>query len=34
MNKNWTDGCMAMRNADIEEIYSKVEVGTPIMIKP
>lgn len=34
MDKNWTDGCIAMRNADIEEIFAKVEVGTPIMIKP
>lgn len=34
MDKNWTDGCIAMRNADIEEIYAMVDVGTPIMIKP
>lgn len=34
MNKNWTDGCIAMRNADIEEIYNMVDVGTPIMLKP
>ena len=34
MDKNWTDGCIAMRNPDIEEIFAKVEVGTPIMIKP
>lgn len=34
MDKNWTDGCIAMRNADIEEIYEKVDVGTQIMIKP
>lgn len=32
--KNWTDGCAAMRNADIEEIYAWVDVGTPILIKP
>lgn len=32
--KNWTDGCLAMRNADIEEIYEMVSVGTPILIKP
>lgn len=34
LDKNWTDGCIAMRNADIEEIYEMVAVGTPIMIKP
>jgi murein L,D-transpeptidase YafK len=32
--KDWTDGCLAMRNADIEEIYSMVDVGTPILLKP
>lgn len=34
LDKNWTDGCIAMRNADIEEIFEKVDVGTPILIKP
>lgn len=34
MYKNWTDGCIAMRNADIEEIYEMVDVGTAIMIQP
>lgn len=33
-DKNWTDGCLAIRNKDIEEVYSLVEVGTPILIKP
>ncbi len=33
-DKRWTDGCIAVRNADIEEIYQMVEIGTPIMIKP
>lgn len=33
-DKNWTDGCLAMRNADIEEMYQMVDVGTPITIKP
>lgn len=31
---NWTDGCIAMRNNDIEQIYELVAVGTPILIKP
>lgn len=34
LDKNWTDGCIAMRNADIEEIYEMVDVGTQILIKP
>ncbi|HRK97191.1 MAG: L,D-transpeptidase [Alphaproteobacteria bacterium] len=33
-DKNWTDGCLALRNKDIEDIYSLVDVGTPILIKP
>lgn len=33
-DKNWTDGCIALRNHDIEEIYSMVDAGTPIKIVP
>lgn len=33
-DKNWTNGCISMRNHDIEEIYSMVDAGTPIMIMP
>jgi murein L,D-transpeptidase YafK len=33
-DKRWTDGCIAVRNSDIEEIYEMVKIGTPIMIKP
>lgn len=33
-DRSWTDGCIAMRNADIEDIYDRVDVGTPILIKP
>jgi murein L,D-transpeptidase YafK len=33
-DKRWTDGCIAIRNADIEEIFEMVDIGTPIMIKP
>jgi murein L,D-transpeptidase YafK len=31
---DWTDGCIAVTNSRIEEIWSLVEVGTPIEIKP
>src|SRR5215469_14873035 len=31
---DWTDGCIAVTNEEIEEIYSLVEVGTPVEIKP
>jgi len=31
---DWTDGCIAVTNAEIEEIYPLVRVGTPVEIKP
>lgn len=31
---DWTDGCIAVTNQEIEEIYEMVEDGTPIEIKP
>jgi murein L,D-transpeptidase YafK len=31
---NWTDGCIAMWNFEIEDLFSKVFVGTPISILP
>jgi murein L,D-transpeptidase YafK len=31
---DWTDGCVAATNSQIEEIWSLVEVGTSIEIKP
>lgn len=32
--KNWTAGCVAVTNAEIEEIWASVPVGTPVEIKP
>jgi len=29
-----TDGCIAVTNAEIEEVYSLVPVGTPVEIRP
>ncbi len=31
---DWTAGCIAVTNSEIEEVYSMVKVGTPIFIKP
>ena len=31
---NWTDGCIAVSNAAMDEIWEAVRVGTPIEIKP
>lgn len=32
--RDWTDGCIAVTNAQIEEIWRLVAVGTPIRIDP
>lgn len=31
---DWTDGCIALSNAEIDEIWSMVADGTPIEIRP
>ena len=31
---DWTDGCIAVSNSEIEEIWKLVPVGTPVEIKP
>lgn len=31
---DWTDGCIALSNAEIEELWQLVPDGTPIEIKP
>ena len=31
---DWTEGCIAVTNEEIEEIWNVVPVGTPILIKP
>jgi len=31
---NWTDGCIALRNVDMDVFWSRVEPGTPIEIRP
>jgi lipoprotein-anchoring transpeptidase ErfK/SrfK len=30
---NWTQGCISMKNEDVEELYSMIPVGTKIQIK-
>ncbi len=32
--KDWTLGCIAVTNAEIEELFDRVEIGTPIQINP
>jgi murein L,D-transpeptidase YafK len=31
---DWTDGCIAVTNQEIDEIWSVVPVGTPVEIRP
>lgn len=31
---NWTDGCIALTNSDMQHVWDAVEVGTPITIEP
>ena len=31
---DWTAGCIAVTNSEIEEIYASIKTGTPIVIKP
>ncbi len=31
---NWTDGCIALTNDNMDSVWSAVEVGTPILIEP
>lgn len=33
-NFNWTDGCIAVTNLEMEEIWRAIEPGTPIEILP
>jgi L,D-peptidoglycan transpeptidase YkuD (ErfK/YbiS/YcfS/YnhG family) len=30
--EDWTDGCVALRNRDMDELFDKVGVGTPVTI--
>lgn len=32
--KDWTAGCIALTNEEVEELYRAVPIGTPIEIKP
>jgi murein L,D-transpeptidase YafK len=32
--QNWTDGCIALLNSDVDELFGAVRVGTPVTILP
>jgi len=31
---DWTDGCIALTNEEIDEIYPLIKIGTPVEIRP
>ncbi len=33
-NADWTQGCMALENEEMQELFDIIEVGTEIVIKP
>jgi murein L,D-transpeptidase YafK len=34
LRPDWTRGCIAMDNAAMKDLYERVELGTPIIIRP
>lgn len=31
--KNWTNGCISLKNQDVEDLYNYITVGTPVTIR-
>ncbi len=31
--KNWTNGCISLKNGDVQELYGFIPVGTPVAIR-
>lgn len=31
--QNWTNGCISMKNSDVDELFKLVKVGTPVVIR-
>ena len=31
--KNWTNGCIALKNEDVRDLYSYIQAGTPVTIR-
>lgn len=32
--RDWTDGCIAVTNSEIDDVWAMTDVGTPVEIKP
>ena len=33
-DNDWTLGCIALENSDIDVIYSQIQLGTPVIVYP
>jgi hypothetical protein len=31
-DQNWTEGCVALTNSDMDDLFARVDVGTPVTI--
>jgi lipoprotein-anchoring transpeptidase ErfK/SrfK len=31
--QNWTNGCIALKNEDVDELYELLPIGTQVLIK-
>lgn len=31
--KNWTNGCISLKNSDVQDLYTYIPVGTPVTIR-
>ncbi len=31
--KNWTNGCISLKNSDVEDLYRYIPIGTPVTIR-
>lgn len=32
--QNWTEGCISMKNKDVEDLFSYIPIGTKVIIRP
>ena len=31
--KNWTNGCVSLKNEDVRDLYNYIPIGTPVIIR-
>ena len=32
-NNDWTEGCIAIKNSELDFLWNKINIGTPILIR-